>query len=77
MIITIKKAGENRAKVEPFQNGKGKSVIVPISFSCGADWSTVKDSYTVSCGTVCGLMSKKEKISIGCDGAATFHSKRK
>jgi hypothetical protein len=76
MTITIKKAGESKAKIEPMPNGKDKSAVVHIRFNSGADWSTVKDSYTVSCGTSCALMAGKESISIGSDGTATFHSRK-
>jgi hypothetical protein len=74
--ITITKASDTMAKVAPSQDTKGKSGVVPITFDSGASWDNVKDTYTVSSDTASALMSKKETISIGTDGTATFHSKK-
>lgn len=71
--ITVKKAGEHTAKVQS-ADGKGEASVVKIKFDDGADWSTVKDTYTVSDSTANALMEKKDYISIGTDGGATFHS---
>ncbi len=75
-VITISKASDTKAKVVPFGK-KDPSVVVPITFDSGADWTSLKDSYTVSPGTNAGLLAKKDTISIGADGTATFHSKKK
>ena len=72
--ITIKKASDSKAKV-CYADGKGCAAMVPIKFDDGADWSMVKDTYSVSDSTAKGLMDEKETISIGTDGTATFHSK--
>ena len=45
MTITIKKATDTKAKVEPVPNSKGMSAMVPIMFDSGADWSNLKDTY--------------------------------
>ncbi len=73
MTIWVTKAGDTMAKVT---TDKGTSVTVPISFDSGADWDAVKDSYSVSSGTLSGLESKKVSISVGTDGTATFHTKK-
>jgi hypothetical protein len=75
-IITITKASDTTAKVAPIDDTKDPAAMVPIAFDSGADWSCVKDSYTVAPDTASALMSKKETISIGTDGTATFHSKK-
>jgi hypothetical protein len=72
--ITVKKSSDTMATVAPVPDDKGKSCTVPISFDSGASWDDVKDTYTVSSDTASGLMGKKETISIGTDGTATFHS---
>ncbi len=72
--ITITKSKDTVAKV-CYADGKGCAAMVPIKFDDGADWSTVKDTYTVSDSTAKSLMDDKETISIGSDGTATFHSK--
>jgi hypothetical protein len=74
--ITVKKASDTRAKVATVPD-KGKSCTVPIAFDSGASWDNVKDTYTVSSDTAAALLSKSETISIGTDGTATFHSKKK
>jgi hypothetical protein len=76
MTITIKKSSDTTAKVEAVAPDKGGPVVVPISFDSGADWDAVKDTYTVSPDTAKCLLKKKETISIGTDGTATFHSKK-
>ncbi len=73
--ICIKKAGETTATVSTFSSDK-QIAVVPISFDSGADWDSVKDSYTVSSDVAAGLASKKITVSIGSDGTATFHSKK-
>jgi hypothetical protein len=72
--IWVTKAGDSTAKVTP---DKGSPVTVPISFDSGADWDTAHDSYEVSAATLAGLEAKKVSISIGTDGTATFHTKKK
>jgi peroxiredoxin len=71
--ICIKKAGDTTAKVGKL-DGKD-TVVVPISFDSGADWSAVKDSYDVSSDTAAALMAKKDTISVGSDGGVSFHTK--
>jgi len=73
MTIAITKAGDTTAKVGKF--GGKDTVIVPISFDSGADWTTVKDSYTVSSDTAAAVMAKKDTISVGTDGGVSFHTK--
>ena len=70
--ISIKKAGDTKAKVAEFPSGKDSS-IVSISFDSGASWDSVKDSYTVPEDVEEGLEHKKFTISIAADGTATFH----
>lgn len=76
-VITIKKASDTMATVAPVPDSKGKGCKVPITFDSGASWDDVKDTYTVSSSTAGCLMSKSETVSIGSDGTATFHSKKK
>jgi hypothetical protein len=77
MTITVTKATDSMAKVTPSPLGKGKTTIVPISFDPGASWDNVKDTYTVSPNTASMLAHKKETISIGTDGTASFHPLKK
>jgi hypothetical protein len=72
-VITITKASDTMAKVAP-EDGKGKPAMVKIKFDDGADWSVVKDTYTVSDSTAADLMNGKDYVSIGTDGTAGFHS---
>jgi hypothetical protein len=77
MKICVSKATDTKAKVCEFDKKDGMCAMVPISFDSGADWSMVKDSYMVSPETAHALMSKKDTISIGSDGTASFHGKKK
>ncbi len=72
VVIAVAKAGDTTAKVGTL--GSDKTAVVPISFDSGADWTAVKDSYTVSSDTAAALAAKKETISIGTDGTASFHA---
>jgi hypothetical protein len=76
VTIDIKKAGDTMAKVEVWPDAK-PTTIVPISFDSGADWTVVKDSYTVSADTEAAIEKKAVSISIGTDGTATFHLAKK
>lgn len=69
---TIKKAGPSTATVM-VDKGTYKA---PISFTDGADWSTVKDHYEVSPVVVSSLKAHKLAIAIGSDGTASFTRKK-
>ncbi len=70
--ISIKKAGDTKAKVADFPSGK-ESSVVSIKFASDASWDSVKDSYTVSHEIAEGLEHKKYSIPIESDGGASFH----
>ena len=69
MTIWVAKSSDSMAKVT---TDKGTATMVPIMFDSGADWTDVKDSYSVSSCTLMGLEKKKVCMSVGADGTASF-----
>ena len=74
ILVTVTKVSDAKAKVTPVLNSKDEGTTVPISFDSGADWSCVKDVYSVSDITAAGIKHRKVSISIGTDGTVTFHT---
>jgi len=70
VTIWVTKAGDTSAKICTSSKCLGN---VPISFATDASWDNVKDSYSVSPEIADALGAKKETISIGSDGTATFN----
>ncbi len=69
VTIWVTKAGDTTAKVCTDSKCLG---MVPVTFATDASWDNVKDSYSVSPDVADALAAKKESISIGSDGTATF-----
>jgi hypothetical protein len=72
-MATIQKGSGSKAKVMVDKD----TYMAPISFSDGADWTTVKDHYEVDPSVVSGLKAKKIAIAIGSDGTASFTKMKK
>jgi hypothetical protein len=72
----LSKVSDSKAKLSVWPDGK-TTATVAISFDSGADWTDVKDSYSVSSDLASKLESGKASISIGTDGTATFHLGKK
>lgn len=70
--FTITPAGANKAKV----TSPKKTMVVPIKFTDGASWDSVKHSYSLPAGTCASLCKKGFSISIDVDGKATFTPKK-
>jgi hypothetical protein len=71
--LTIKKGGTSTAKICSVKGSKPTlCTTAPISFATDADWSSVKDSYTVADSTAAGLANKSLSISVGSDGGVSF-----
>ncbi len=68
---TIQKATDKTAKVLLDK----KTYTVPISFTDGADWSSVKDNYELSDAAAAAIKSGKAAISVGSDGSVTTTKK--
>jgi hypothetical protein len=75
VTITLKKSSDTKAKIENFSDSKVLAVV-PVTFDSGADWDTLLDSYTVSSDDLTKLEAKKSTLSVGTDGALSFHSKK-
>jgi len=80
VTIWVSKATDSTAKictVAGIGYDSSKCVgTIPISFDSGADWDSLKRSYTVSSDIEAAIEKKKLSISIGTDGTATFHTKK-
>lgn len=76
VLIKVTKSSEHRAKVSFVAPSKEQPVVVRIKFADGADWTTVKDVYTVSSSTASGLESKRICLSVAADGTLSFRSKK-
>ncbi|HUB68445.1 MAG TPA: hypothetical protein VL981_13250 [Candidatus Methylacidiphilales bacterium] len=76
VTFSLKKISDSKAKLSVWPDAK-PTATVSISFDSGADWSDVKDSYSVTPDVASGLEAGKISISIGTDGTATFHLPKK
>ncbi len=69
VTIWVKKNTETTAMVCTDSKCLG---TVPVKFATDASWDNVKDTYSVSPDIAAALGAKKEAITIGSDGSATF-----